>query len=464
MNAPIRPPVAPVVVEHDAPDLLLTTLRREHGFEPLRVEGEIPPALNGSLYRVGPGVYEAQGKRYEHMFEGDGAVCGVRIGGGRAEGAHRVVRTRGLLAERDAGRPLFGSVAPWPRRVLNGLTMKMKNAANTNLLLWQDQLFALWEPGLPTKLTFDLETEGERDLGGVVPTAFSAHYHRVVARNAIYNFGVRYGATTYIDLFELPDQGRARRLASIPIPKPVMLHDFIATERHLVFFVSPALIRWGRVMLGLPGFDRMIGWDPDVGTEVIVVPIDDPDAVTRFTVDSFYQWHFANAFEARGEIVVDLVRYDNLDTFSELSDGVRHLEGGKLWRARIDVARSRLHQEQLDDRASEFPRIDPRFEGCAHDRVWLWQGNTISQHDLASGYVVEHAFSASEYASEPVFVPRHERAPEGDGWVLSLVYDRARGASYVAILDTARFEDKPVAKLWFDHHIPMTFHGVWTER
>ena len=45
--------------------------------------------------------------------------------------------------------------------------------------------------------------------------------------------------------------------------------------------------------------------------------------------------------------------------------------------------------------------------------------------------------------------------------MLSLVYDGGRDASYVAVIDGARPEDGPVARLWFDHAIPFPFHGAW---
>src|SRR5215472_5991750 len=67
-------------------------LAREHGFEPLRVRGKLPEGLAGTLYRNGPGRFSAAGKeRYGHWFDGDGAVCAMRLAGGRATGAVRVV-------------------------------------------------------------------------------------------------------------------------------------------------------------------------------------------------------------------------------------------------------------------------------------------------------------------------------------------------------------------------------------
>ena len=64
------------------------------------------------------------------------------------------------------------------------------------------------------------------------------------------------------------------------------------------------------------------------------------------------------------------------------------------------------------------------------------------------------------FPSEAVVVPA---AVVPEGWVLSLVYDGERDASYVAVVDGARPEDGPVARLWFDHAIPFLFHGAWAQ-
>ena len=63
-------------------------LGREHGFEPLVVEGTLPAGLRGTLYRNGPGKFGQFGTRYKHPFEGDGAATAVRIEGGKATGKH----------------------------------------------------------------------------------------------------------------------------------------------------------------------------------------------------------------------------------------------------------------------------------------------------------------------------------------------------------------------------------------
>lgn len=83
-------------------------LPREHGFEPLRVEGTIPADLHGTLYRNGPALLSQQGERCERWFDGDGGVSAVRFGEGKALGASRVVMSRGLQAERAACKLVYG--------------------------------------------------------------------------------------------------------------------------------------------------------------------------------------------------------------------------------------------------------------------------------------------------------------------------------------------------------------------
>ena len=52
--------------------------------------------------------------------------------------------------------------------------------------------------------------------------------------------------------------------------------------------------------------------------------------------------------------------------------------------------------------------------------------------------------------SEPLYV---------DGHLLALSHMRDR--AFVAVYDAARIPAGPVAKIWLDHHVPITFHGTF---
>jgi carotenoid cleavage dioxygenase-like enzyme len=88
-----------------------------NGFEPIRmecdyadllVEGEVPAALDGTFYRIGPNPQFAPRVAYS-PFAGDGMVHAFSIHDGRVAYRNRWVRTSQWRLERAAGRALFGA-------------------------------------------------------------------------------------------------------------------------------------------------------------------------------------------------------------------------------------------------------------------------------------------------------------------------------------------------------------------
>jgi all-trans-8'-apo-beta-carotenal 15,15'-oxygenase len=461
----------------------------EHGFLPLRVEGRVPGDLRGTLYRNGSARFGLYGRRYGHWFDGDGAVTAVLLGAGGVQGAVRLVQTQARATEertRRLSNAGYGTQAPSTllqiARILTGRPAA-RNTANTSVVLWGRRLFALCESGRPFELsTDDLHTLGERDLGGVVAHTFSAHPHRAPRRGAIYNFGVRYGRETLLDLYELQDRGIARRLGRpIPLCGPTMVHDFIATERHLIFLCPPLRAQMGRLLLGQGTFEDNLRWQPAEGTEVLLVPIDAPDRPLRFRAEPFFQWHFASAWERGDEICVDLVRHADFETGRWLAGLYRDRDrggpqsdaGGRLTRLVIDRngrAGPSLRTEASWDVPCEFPQVAPADEAGAFAYVATHGPASLrglpdglARVDLASGKAAHLTLPPGHYPSEGVFAPRPGGAGPDDGYVLSLVFykDGAERGTYLAGFDARRLEDGPVFRAHFAHPIPYTFHGVW---
>jgi len=444
-------------------------LPREHGFEPLEIEGALPADLRGTLYRNGPGLFGLFGKRYAHPFEGDGAITAVRIESGHAFGASKLVESDGLREERAAGRMLYGLGVSWPRRVLNMVRGRQKNTANTNVMMWQGRLYALMEGAVPTELDpIRLATRGETRLDGTIVSWFSAHPHRVASRRAIYNFGLEYGRVAKLHLYELPDVGAARHLGAVELAGPPMLHDFIATDSHLIFFVSPVRVDVSRALLQLGSFDQLFRWKPEVGTEVICVPIDRPHEPVRFTTDAFFQWHFTNAFTRDRQLVVDYVRYPTFDSFYELGrlgtpGHHRPLANSESHRAVIDLERKTLRTEPVLARSCEFPTVAPGREGREHaiSYVALDTLRGIGKLDARTGSLAAHELPDTQRVTEPLFVPRPGATREDDGYLLALSHDGPTNRAFLAVYDAARIPDGPIARAWFDHQVPVTFHGTF---
>jgi all-trans-8'-apo-beta-carotenal 15,15'-oxygenase len=435
-------------------------LPREHGFEPLRVEGTLPERLRGVLYRCGPARFSIGGEPYLHWFDADGAVAAVRFEGNRVEAAVRTIATRWLREEQAANRQLYRSYAQLGRGWRRWLTLP-KNPANISVMPYDGQVLALWEAGLPIALDpATLETQGETNLGGRIGPTFSAHPHRI--GRTLFNFGVRYGAKFSIDIYQFDRE--IARIASVPLPRPTIIHDFIATPKHIVFFCAPVRLRLARLLAGIGSFDSNLAWEPEHGTEVIVVPLASPDKPIRFTVPPFFQWHFVNAWEEGETLVVDYLPYDDFETNAWFGrtpyEPARQPPPSRYARARLDLASKRMDIEVLSEISLDFPALHPNDAGRPHQHVWLLDFEqsippSLCRFDTHTHTVRRVPLGENTFPSEAVVVP--------EGWVLSLVYDGNRDASYVAVIDGARPEDGPVARLWFDHAIPFLFHGAWAQ-
>jgi all-trans-8'-apo-beta-carotenal 15,15'-oxygenase len=458
---------------------LFTDIDREHGFEPmLSVEGRIPADLTGCLYRNGPGLFSVGEHRIGHMFDGDGAIRAFRFEGGKVSASLKFIETPGFLREKNAKSPMYvgyGTQIPsWWRR-LGG---RPKNVANTNLLPFGNDLLALWEGGFPIAMNPDnLQTRGETDLDGVIKSAFSAHQHRVAAHQTNYNFGIRVGRTPALDLYRLPDQGKAERLVTLPLPYNTMNHDFMATDRYAVFFRAPLKMRHWRQIFGKGTVAENLAWQADEGTEIIIIPFANPKATVRFNVPAFWQWHFINGFDDGDDIVIDFIRNDDfrsdkwLKEMFELKETDIH-SPGLYCRARINPVNQTFHCDTITDTPIEFPKVSPLVEGAKHRYAYAVAHPTaasmryglqplLAKYDLEKGTSELISVGPGRLPCEPIFVPREQSRAEDDGYLLSVFYDLNLNRSGLAILNAQAPTDAPLAIAWYDGRMPVSFHGCW---
>lgn len=456
----------------------LVTLEREQPFRPLRIDGQVPAELNGTLYRNGPARFEI-GPR-PHWFDGTGAVTAVRIAGGAAQGAIRLIHTPSNDTDAARATPRYGAfrqkAAPLQR--LRGLfgASQIRNAANINVLPWQGRLFALYEATLPLEIDpTTLASIGETRLDGLIPGGWNAHPRRVARHDTTYQFGMRIGARCHLDVFALPARGAARRLVSIPVPGVMEAHDFFATERHLLFVLPPlhcpplALLRSG-------SFVESLRWHADAPATILVIPLADPSAWFRCETEPFFFWHGVNAYEdeRRNEIVLDLVRYPDFAgtkrSLDAISDGISPVPPAPnaLWRGRLDLARRRAAWEMRWARPLEFPAVHPAAQGARHHTCFAASLGTgepatggfthLARIDVEHGTARLFDPGAGCQVSEPTLVAGADHRVT---FLLALVQDRKAGASWLGVWDPDRADAPPLARIWFDQLLPAPLHGCW---
>jgi carotenoid cleavage dioxygenase-like enzyme len=432
----------------------------------LPVVGELPEALDGVYLRNGPNPAFPPVGRY-HLFDGDGMLHGVELHGGRASYRNRWVRSKGLGAERRAGRALYGGlselVTPDPELV--GDAGGFKNTANTNVVRHAGRYLALMEAGPPTEVTRELATVGEYDFGGALDGPMTAHPKWDAATGELLFFG--YSAVPPYLRYHVADaSGRLVRSVDVDLPRSVMMHDFVVTGRWAVFFDLPAVFDLESMFAGGP----IISWRPELPARIGLLDRSGEGDVQWFELDPFYVFHFLNGFDTDdGRVVVDGCRAPHLPI--AFGDEVLDPCLPTLHRWTIDPAAGTVTESQLDDRFGDFPRINDDGNGRPTRYGYMahaggaggetTQFTGVVKYDLTTGASWVHEYGLDHEAGEAVFAPDPDGSAEDDGWLLNIVYDRSSGTSELVVVDARDVTAEPVARVRMPRRVPFGFHGNW---
>jgi all-trans-8'-apo-beta-carotenal 15,15'-oxygenase len=441
------------------------------------VEGRIPDGLNGSLYRNGPGLFERGKSRKPHILDGDGLVQRLSFTDGRVRYQNTFVHTKKFADEAAADAYKY---ATWSMPVPGGFWNNIgggnpQSQAGVTVYPFNGKLYAFDEVSPPWTLDpATLKTQGPKPVGDPNKTFMTkAHTKFDPATGDWLLAGLSYGRTMQVHAITHGADGHLKSHQVIDSPRQIYLHDFLATDKHFIFLLQPMMFSPWLMLAGFSSFMESLTWKREDGNIVMVVPRGGGGAPRFFDAPGAYMWHALNAYEANGEIVADFVGYDAPDhfvphtamgyTIMDGKMGTQH-EPGKLRRYRIDLKRGACRQEIVDNGPHEFPTIDPRAALHRHKVGYMTAGgagvfNTaVKRFDYESGRATQCDFGPKTVVGEPVFAAA---GGENEGWLISQVLDGNSGKTFFAVLDAERPEDGPVAKVWLDHHLPISFHGAW---
>ncbi len=442
------------------------------------LSGAIPAGLRGSLYRNGPATLERGGQRMGHWFDGDGGILGVHLTEAGAIGVYRYVQTAGYQLEEKAGRLILAGYGRVPTGAFwQRFNKDVKNVANTSVLALPDKLLALWEGGEPYALTLDtLETIGLDNLDGLAQQPYSAHPKRDPRTGAIFNFGVSAGAKSSLNIYRSDASGKIQQQNAIPLSGLPMIHDFAIAGKYLIFCIPPVRVNILPLIARLKSYSEALLWQPDKGTEILVVDQETLAVVSRTTTEPWYQWHFGNGYElSDGSIAIEICRYPDFQTnqrLKEISTGsVQTAAVATLWQLRLDPLSGKvLANQPVLDRSCEFPVTQPQEVGqlsrytylSVHRQTTDLQSevyDAIACFDHQTGTLTESNLGDQRYPMEPIYAPDAQNPDRG--WILTVVYDAASNTSEVWMFDAAHLEDEPVCRLALPAIVPLGFHGTW---
>ncbi|MFI6503837.1 carotenoid oxygenase family protein [Nonomuraea typhae] len=417
--------------------------------EPAEVAGAIPAELHGVYLRNGPNPRTGWSP---HYFAGDGMVHAVALEGGRARWyRNRYVRTP--LYEHP-GQSRFALAFDQ----VSGRMDYRVTTANTHLVGHAGRLLALEEGGFPYEITPELETVGPYTFGGALRTPMTAHPKVCPATGELVFFGSRL-RPPYLTYYRAAPTGELLQAQAVEVPRAAMMHDFAITGEHAIFMDLPVVFDPAMAAAGLPW-----RWDDGHGARFGVMRRGG-GPVRWFDVEPCYVWHTMNAAEAGGVITIVGCRVPVL-----WREGPQDMGGGvsALHEWRLDLAAGTVAERRLDDAAVEYPRVADAEVGQPYRFGYVTsfsleaepERSEIYRYDLDAGAAREvHRLPAGHTCGEAVFVPGGGAA--GDGYLMTFVHDRARGDSYLAILDAADLSARPIAQVHLPVRVPAGFHGSW---
>ena len=458
-NAYLEGPYAPVQEEIVAKDLVAS-------------HGAIPKDLAGTFVRNGANPKMAPKGRY-HWFDGDGMVHAITFENGKATYRNRFVRTKALLAEIEAGKPLWtGILEPIDLSNPGG---PFKNTANTDLVYHAGKLLALWwQSGVPYNLRVsDLETCGREMFGKNHKPGISAH-PKVDPKTGEMRF-ITFGIfPPYLSYGVIDAKGELAHYTPVHgIPGPRYQHDIAITENYTILmdlpmYPDPEMLKVGKSRVKFfRDQPSRFGLIPRLGTDA---------DIQWFEASPCYVYHTINAWETGDEVVMvgchiaDPLMGDPTNptrSFEVPSIGLQRLEP-YLHEWRFNLKTGKTTERKLSDVMVEFPRMDNRLLGAqsrysfnpkvAAAPTVIFEG--LVKHDFSNNTEIVHRYPAGWSAGEATVCPRQGSTGEDDAYVVSFAIEHASGQSELWIW-SARDFGEPLARVPIPQRVPAGYHSWW---
>ena len=457
-------------------ELGFRSLDRELSERTLPVEGEIPTWLSGALIRNGPGKFEFGGRRATHWFDGLALLRRYGFDEGTVTYTNRLLRTD---AYKDAatgdGVSQFASGGGPLRQALRWLRSfgppEPTDNANVHVARFGEHHVALTEA--PRRIAFDpgtLETRGEFRWRDDLPEHLTtAHFRVDPHRNETIGYSTELGRSPAYHLYRVSNDRPSReRIASVPAEGPGYVHDCSITESYVVLVETPLRIAILRAFLpNSEGLLGMLEYDEDRRSRFVIVDRKTGSVETEPRVSPFFTFHHVNAFERAGEIVLDLVGFEDdaivkALTFESLSrDAFGGAPNGRLLRYRIDPETGSVERSRRYDGGCELPTV-PRSVRARPYRYAYAQAtdrrgaNGLVKIDIERETATEW-WERGVYVEEPRTVQRPDGTDEDDGVVLAPALDTKRERSMLLVFDAETLTE--IARAPLPHAVPFGFHG-----
>jgi all-trans-8'-apo-beta-carotenal 15,15'-oxygenase len=484
MKKPLNSKIFPQLADNPKPWAgLVTSLHKEHDYV-CEVEGTLPPQIQGTLYKLGPGLYDRGGERKRMVLDGDGMMQSFRFDGKKVHYRNRFIETKKYLKENELGRFVYPTLSThssgsW----FENLGITLPHQANITPLLLNNRLLAFDESQRPYELDPNtLETFSETDLDQLNPSyRYWAHYKTDPKNQCVHSIAIEQGPVLKVHIVSINDDFKVINRTHLRLPRASYFHDWFISEDYFGFVLHPAIVSLKtllKVGLGFDTFSDALKWAPEKGNMIFLYNRKTGEEHI-LEAPSCWMWHSVNAFQDKDKLFVDFIGSEtggglgdaNSPLFQIMKNDdvlasdetVNHLR-----RYEIDVKNDSISYSTLAEHGNfELPTVGQSVRGLSYEHAYFiyaqpgeFFARGLGQWDQRAEEFSSYVSQRNEYFSEPL---EFDSAIKKTGFLSCLVYDGDQKKSYLGIYKAGALADGPVAKVWLTHHTPLGFHGHWAQ-
>ncbi|XP_074520250.1 beta,beta-carotene 15,15'-dioxygenase [Halichoeres trimaculatus] len=307
-----------------------------------QVTGSIPPWLQGTLLRNGPGLFSVGDSEYNHWFDGMALIHSFTFKDGEVSYRSKFLRSdtfkRNIKADRIVVSE-FGTMC-YPDPCKNIFSRAFTHLSNVipdftdnnliNIIRYGQDYYASSEVNYMNQIDPEtLDTVGRINYRNHIAVNLATAHPHYDAEGNTYNMGTAimgFGRPKYV-IFKVPADAsdkerqkpalrKVQQVCSIPFRStlfPSYFHSFGLTENYVVFVEQPFkldILRLATAYFRGVNWGSCLKYDKDDTALIHVLSRKTGKAVsTRFYADAFVTFHHINAYEDEGHVVFDLITY-----------------------------------------------------------------------------------------------------------------------------------------------------------
>ncbi|KAM3857269.1 beta,beta-carotene 15,15'-dioxygenase [Diretmus argenteus] len=311
-----------------------------------KVKGTIPPWLQGTLVRNGPGLFSVGKSEYKHWFDGLSLIHSFTFSNGDVFYRSKFLKSDTYKRNTAANRIVvseFGTmIYPDPcQNIFSRLFTHLCNAIPdftdnnlVNIIRYGQDYYASSEVNYMNQIDpITLETVGRINYRNHIALNLATAHPHYDGEGNTYNMGTAImglGRPKYV-IFKVPVDASEKKkpalrnveaVCSVPCRSslfPSYYHSFGMTENYIVFVEQPFkldIVRLATAYFRGIDWGSCLKYDKDDTTWFHVLNRRTGQAVsTRFYADAMVTFHHINAYEAEGHVVFDLITYENSNLY-----------------------------------------------------------------------------------------------------------------------------------------------------